>query len=77
MSCENERTLDSFRNCPFHAEFLALDFVTWPIGSLTICVAIPSHLASAAKEQTGFSSQVAVVARMYHVLGLDADRRSS
>jgi hypothetical protein len=51
---------------------LAIDFVSLPIVSLALCIAIPDHPAFAAKLHLGCTSRAAVVARMCQVLGLDA-----
>jgi hypothetical protein len=55
-----------------HAKFLAVDFVSLPIVSLTFCVAIPSHPAMATKLHLGHISFEAVIAYMRQVLGVDA-----
>jgi hypothetical protein len=76
-SCKMERTFDDL---PLRIHGAAVDFVSRPIASLTICVAICCVLTSAAILHRGCTRMVTAIAGSRHVLKLDnhptADIRS-
>jgi hypothetical protein len=65
-----KRTLDDL---PLRAHVAAVDFVSLPIASLTLCVAICRILTPSAILHRGCTSEVAAIACAHHVLRLDKD----
>jgi hypothetical protein len=66
-----ERTFDEL---PFGTHLAAVDFVSLPIASLTLCVAVCCILTSAAILHRGCTSMAAEIACAHHVLRLDEYR---
>jgi hypothetical protein len=69
-----ERALDEL---PLSIHFAAVDFVTHPIASLTLCIAICCVLTSSAILHRSGASKVATIACTQHVLRLDKDLTTS
>jgi hypothetical protein len=61
----------TFDELSFRTHLAAIDFVPFPVVSLTLCVAVCGILTSAAILHCGCTSKAATIACAYHVLRLD------